>query len=177
MMDIEGLINDCEQSELHLPRNPFALPISSNSMTASGAGGGPTSDATALTNFVFPTISPKLVENSASSDAVYARKRSFNDVVADEMTTTSGRRPNPPGWKKSQTKGDRGRMLSTKDYPRRRALQACQICRTRKTKCDNERPNCGSCNALGVECSYNEAPASKYSLKKYRVDLDWTKDL
>lgn len=39
-------------------------------------------------------------------------------------------------------------------YPRKRAVAACQLCRTRKTKCDNERPTCGSCVNAGVECLY-----------------------
>ena len=166
-MDIEGLINDGEQSGLHLASNPFALPTSSNSITASGNGGPiPTSsgqvDAATLATFAFSTISPTLTD---FSDTFHARKRSFHDVVL-EAPSTNGPRPSPAGRKKPQPKGDAGRMTSAKDYPRRRALQACQICRTRKTKCDNERPNCGSCSALGVECSYNEAPASKYSLLK-----------
>ena len=174
-MDIEGLINEREQSGLHLVTNPFALPTSSNAMTASGAGGGPAStssdrvDADNQATFVFPTISPTLIENPDFSESFLVRKRSSHNVVADEITTTltiDGRRPSPPGRKKSQPKGDTMRMSSVKDYPRRRALQACQICRTRKTKCDNERPTCGSCNAMGVECSYNDAPASRFSLLK-----------
>lgn len=176
MMDIEGLINESEQSGLHLVTNPFALPTSSNAMTVSGAGGGPAStssdraDSDNQATFVFPTISPTLIENSDFSDAFLTRKRSSPNVVADEITTTltiiDGQRPSPPGRKKSQPKGDTMRMSSVKDYPRKRALQACQICRTRKTKCDNERPTCGSCNAMGVECSYNDAPASRSSLLK-----------
>lgn len=159
MMDIEGLINDREQSGLHLPTNPFALPTATSSNSGSGGGGPPSSspdrDAMTLASFTFPTLSPTLAENSDFSDSFHLRKRTSRDVGG-------GPRANPPGRKKSQPKSqDAGRTSSTKDYPRRRALQACQICRARKTKCDNERPSCGSCEALGVECSYNEAPASR----------------
>ena len=54
-------------------------------------------------------------------------------------------------------------------YPRKRAIQACQKCRVRRTKCDNLRPTCSSCLDLGVECNYSEAdpvsmqPASPFS--------------
>ncbi len=168
MMDIEGLINDSEQSGLHIATNPFALPTSSNSMNPSISGGGPSSassdraDAATLAAFAFPTTSATLAENSEFSHAFQVRKRSSDDVVDEETTTaTDGPRTNPPGRKKSQTRGDAVRISSAKDYPRRRALQACQICRARKTKCDNERPRCGSCQVLGVECNYNEAPTSK----------------
>ncbi|KAJ5759005.1 hypothetical protein N7520_006161 [Penicillium odoratum] len=41
-------------------------------------------------------------------------------------------------------------------YPRKRAALACQLCRRRKTKCDNSRPTCGFCNSLGVNCLYGD---------------------
>jgi len=48
---------------------------------------------------------------------------------------------------------------SGKSFPtRRRALQACEACRAKKSKCDNERPSCGSCRQHGVECIYKGAP-------------------
>ncbi|KAF4548545.1 Hypothetical protein D9617_27g045120 [Elsinoe fawcettii] len=36
-------------------------------------------------------------------------------------------------------------------YRRKRIVTACQVCRARRTKCDNERP-CGFCRATGAEC-------------------------
>ena len=157
MMDIDGLINNRDQQQaLHLATNPFALPTSTSAVAAANAASERA--AAEMTAFAFPSISPTLADNDFG-DPFHARKRLSHDV--DE-----GARPSPPGRKKSQPKsgggGEGNRMSSAKDYPRRRALQACQICRARKTKCDNERPSCGSCDALGVECSYNEAPASKY---------------
>ena len=154
MMDIEGLINNRDQQTLHLGSNPFALPTTAHSI-------GPPStssdhDSANLAAFTFPTISPTLAESS-EFDPFQPRKR-----ATDDATSALAPRVSPPGRKKSSLKQESGRMSSAKDYPRRRALQACQICRARKTKCDNERPSCGSCDALGVECSYNEAPASKY---------------
>lgn len=47
-------------------------------------------------------------------------------------------------------------------YPRKRAIQACQKCRVRRTKCDNLRPTCSSCLDLGVECNYSEGDPSSY---------------
>ena len=154
-MDIDGLINNRDQqAALHLASNPFALSTGSSSSVAAATTASERA-AAELTAFAFPSISPTLADNDFG-DPFHARKRSSHD---------EGRRPSPPGRKKSQPKSGGGaehnRMSSAKDYPRRRALQACQICRARKTKCDNERPSCGSCDALGVECSYNEAPASK----------------
>lgn len=44
-------------------------------------------------------------------------------------------------------------------YPRKRAVAACQLCRTRKTKCDNGRPSCGGCVNVGAECIYQSEKA------------------
>jgi Fungal Zn(2)-Cys(6) binuclear cluster domain len=168
IMDIEGLINNQEQEGLQLASNPFALPT-----TATAAGGGPISASSDSNTayppaFSFTTISPTLAANPGFGDAFHTRKRSPLDI--DDGAGVTGPHANPPGRKKPQPKSDVGKMSFVKDYPRRRALQACQICRSRKTKCDNERPTCGGCSALGVECSYNEAPASKYHLLTMRLN-------
>lgn len=149
-MDIEGLINTRDQGSLHLSTTPFSLSTSNNLPN----------DPVSASSFTFPDLSPSTVEHAGFPDLGLSHqhhKRSSQDGTGD------GLRTNPPGRKKSSLqKGDQRRMSYAKDYPRRRALQACQICRARKTKCDNERPSCGSCEVLGVECNYNEAPASKY---------------
>ncbi len=46
-------------------------------------------------------------------------------------------------------------------YPRKRATQACETCRFRRTKCDNARPGCAACVRLGADCSYQEADLSR----------------
>ncbi|KAH8651853.1 hypothetical protein BGZ60DRAFT_533729 [Tricladium varicosporioides] len=42
------------------------------------------------------------------------------------------------------------------DYPRRRATIACEICRSRKSRCDGTKPKCKLCTELGAECIYRE---------------------
>jgi hypothetical protein len=42
------------------------------------------------------------------------------------------------------------------DYPRRRATIACEICRSRKSRCDGGRPKCRLCTELHAECVYRE---------------------
>ncbi|KAK9363308.1 hypothetical protein V1504DRAFT_437829 [Lipomyces starkeyi] len=42
------------------------------------------------------------------------------------------------------------------DYPRRRAIIACEVCRSRKSKCDGAQPKCRLCNDLNAECVYRE---------------------
>lgn len=42
------------------------------------------------------------------------------------------------------------------DYPRRRAIVACEVCRSRKSRCDGGRPKCKLCSELGADCVYRE---------------------
>jgi Fungal Zn(2)-Cys(6) binuclear cluster domain len=178
-MDIEGLINNrTREQSMHISNDPFSL-----SSTGGSGAAGDRNDAATLAHFGFPTLSPTLGDNTNFLDTFHARKRSSQDVIMTDDTapTNDGTRLSPPGRKKSQPKsGDMGtKTSSSKDYPRRRALQACQICRARKTKCDNERPTCGSCEALGVDCSYNDAPASKYRspTRPFWLMRDWIRGL
>ncbi|KAL1985199.1 hypothetical protein VTN96DRAFT_8115 [Rasamsonia emersonii] len=40
----------------------------------------------------------------------------------------------------------------TAAYPRKRANKACQVCRARRTKCDNKKPSCSFCEKVGAKC-------------------------
>lgn len=44
---------------------------------------------------------------------------------------------------------------TAKQTPRKRVSQACDTCRSRKDRCDGERPACSTCIQNGRECSYN----------------------
>ncbi|OKL57885.1 hypothetical protein UA08_06714 [Talaromyces atroroseus] len=48
----------------------------------------------------------------------------------------------------------RQRLRPAKSYPRKRTAVACELCRARKTRCDNGRPSCSVCVESGVVCSY-----------------------
>lgn len=39
-------------------------------------------------------------------------------------------------------------------FPRKRSVTACQLCRIRKTKCNNDRPICSKCTELNAQCVY-----------------------
>ncbi|TAQ89561.1 hypothetical protein B7494_g2138 [Chlorociboria aeruginascens] len=41
------------------------------------------------------------------------------------------------------------------------ATQACETCRSRKQKCDEQRPKCGHCHRMKLECSYREPQPTK----------------
>jgi Fungal Zn(2)-Cys(6) binuclear cluster domain len=51
---------------------------------------------------------------------------------------------------------------------RRRAIVACDICRSRRTKCDGQRPSCHYCESHHTECTYQDPlppPASNLELQ------------
>jgi hypothetical protein len=63
-------------------------------------------------------------------------------------------RPNGPTRKRARESG--GHSRSTMSYPRRRATTACTLCRARKTKCNNARPQCSLCAEIGANCVYED---------------------
>ena len=56
----------------------------------------------------------------------------------------------------SPSQGSQRLISEPLDYPRRRATIACEICRSRKSKCDGARPKCKLCTDLGADCVYRE---------------------
>ncbi|KAG0645279.1 Echinocandin B biosynthetic cluster transcription factor ecdB [Hyphodiscus hymeniophilus] len=64
-------------------------------------------------------------------------------------------------------------------YPRKRAVQACKICRRRRTKCDNQQPACTSCTDLQIECVYEEKDKSTFDAASCAIlqRLDGLEDL
>ena len=66
-----------------------------------------------------------------------------------------------------------------------RATQACDVCRQRKAKCDEGRPECSFCTENGMKCNYqNVAPAKADranqqiidQLSSYKVDIQELKE-
>ena len=47
-------------------------------------------------------------------------------------------------------------------YPRKRAVTACQVCRARRTKCDQKKPRCSFCESTGAECISEPAALSTF---------------
>ncbi|CAK7229755.1 hypothetical protein SCUCBS95973_007335 [Sporothrix curviconia] len=52
------------------------------------------------------------------------------------------------------------------NYPKKRVSVACEVCRSRKTRCDAARPACAFCSQIGAQCVYRtvEAPDEKRAL-------------
>ena len=51
---------------------------------------------------------------------------------------------------------------SSTAYPRKRAVTACQVCRSRRTKCDQKKPRCSFCEKTGAECVFDPTALSTF---------------
>ncbi|KAI9732876.1 MAG: hypothetical protein M1834_003816 [Cirrosporium novae-zelandiae] len=70
------------------------------------------------------------------------------EMGADDVEFTNDRSST-----RKRTKSHGG---DTIDYPRRRAIIACEICRARKSRCDGGKPKCQLCTGLNAKCVYRE---------------------
>lgn len=70
----------------------------------------------------------------------------------------SGRRP-----------GKRPAARGTAFYPRKRANTACQVCRARKTKCDNKKPACSYCVSVGATCIQSPVDLSSFDPASLKI--------
>ncbi|KIH93770.1 hypothetical protein SPBR_04129 [Sporothrix brasiliensis 5110] len=62
------------------------------------------------------------------------------------------------------------------NYPKKRVSVACEVCRTRKTRCDAGRPACSFCAQIGAQCIYRtvEPPEEKRAAAATRRDVNST---
>ena len=78
----------------------------------------------------------------------------LNDASRSELGGTSGNeQPYPSTEPETTSSTVKARSIN---YPRKRVSVACDICRSRKTRCDAARPACSFCTDLGVECVYSK---------------------
>lgn len=54
-------------------------------------------------------------------------------------------------------------------YPRKRANAACQVCRARKTKCDNRKPSCSYCLSVGAICNQSPEDLSSFDPASLKI--------
>ncbi|KAI9163606.1 putative transcription factor ecdB [Paramyrothecium foliicola] len=79
--------------------------------------------------------------------------------------------PDPPGNpdEAERRPGKRPAARGTAFYPRKRANTACQVCRARKTKCDNKRPACSYCVSVGANCIQSPMDLSSFDPASLKI--------
>ncbi|KAJ6030638.1 hypothetical protein N7460_010904 [Penicillium canescens] len=65
--------------------------------------------------------------------------------------------------------GKRPAPRGTAFYPRKRANTACQVCRARKTKCDNAKPSCSYCVKVGTTCIQSPVDLSSFDPASLKI--------
>ncbi|KAL7939093.1 hypothetical protein V8C35DRAFT_319227 [Trichoderma chlorosporum] len=65
--------------------------------------------------------------------------------------------------------GKRPAARGTAFYPRKRANTACQVCRARKTKCDNKKPACSYCVSVGATCIQSPVDLSSFDPASLKI--------
>lgn len=68
----------------------------------------------------------------------------------------------PPSQKRPAPRG-------TASYARKRAVTACQVCRARKTKCDNLKPSCSFCLSTGAVCIQSSVDLSSFDPASLKI--------
>src|SRR6266536_5050324 len=79
----------------------------------------------------------------------------------------------------SQPRNRRPAPRGTAAYPRKRAVTACQVCRARRTKCDNKKPSCSFCEKVGAKCLTSSVDLSPFDPASLRIleRLDQLEDI
>ncbi|KAH8817326.1 hypothetical protein F5884DRAFT_779068 [Xylogone sp. PMI_703] len=75
----------------------------------------------------------------------------------------------PPAQSSSTATRKRPAARGTAAYPRKRAVTACQVCRARRTKCDNKKPTCSFCEKVGATCVSSSVDLSTFDPASLKI--------
>lgn len=117
-----------------------------------------------------PSIASQLLGPSNETDSPpvvpdFTFNAATHPGLPDMVTDVPGRLP-----------AKRSSSRATAFYPRKRATTACQVCRARKTKCDNNRPSCSYCVSVGATCVQPATDLSSFDPASLKI-LDRLDDL
>lgn len=144
-----------------------------------------TSVATASVTSTIHTGAATVVDGIESSACLSPPLTSIVHSVRSAAAAASGNADGDPDAPPSPTDeagvlnrrpGKRPAARGTAFYPRKRANTACQVCRARKTKCDNKRPSCSYCLSVGATCIQSPVDLSSFDPASLKI-LDRLDDL
>lgn len=108
---------------------------------------------------------PQYYQHGSPDSATGSLKLEAGGLSPGAASTDAARRP-----------GKRPAARGTAFYPRKRANTACQVCRARKTKCDNKKPSCSYCLSVGANCIQSPVDLSSFDPASLKI-LDRLDDL
>lgn len=109
-----------------------------------------------------PLVSPPLKSPTGRMAQTFGRDGVLGSAKKARNLSQSSERDSIFGLPNGQNSDDGQNPLKRRsteagmDYPRRRATIACEICRSRKSRCNGMKPKCKLCAELNAECIYRE---------------------
>jgi hypothetical protein len=94
--------------------------------------------------------------------AYMARQSALQICILSPSLTMPEELPLPQSQIRSLTKRSVSISRASAAYPRKRAVTACQVCRARRTKCDQKKPSCSFCASIGAECNSDPGSLSAF---------------
>ena len=91
-----------------------------------------------------------------------ARQSALQTHILCPMLAMQEEPPLPQSQIRSTTKRPGSISRASAAYPRKRAVTACQVCRARRTKCDQKKPSCSFCASIGAECNSDPGSLSAF---------------
>ncbi|KAK0722183.1 hypothetical protein B0T26DRAFT_641723 [Lasiosphaeria miniovina] len=132
-----------------MPSRDFSLEIPSPQLLASTNGVNALKSPTSLKSARTPSFSREGILGSAQKARDLSQSsENRQDNGTNGLNKTSSDEGSNPLKRRNTDAG--------LDYPRRRATIACEVCRSRKSRCDGTKPKCKLCTELGAECVYRE---------------------
>ncbi|TDZ67847.1 Echinocandin B biosynthetic cluster transcription factor ecdB [Colletotrichum trifolii] len=91
------------------------------------------------------------------------------DPLSAENHVSSASGPSDPEPPTTTKTGSRPSARGTAFYQRKRAVKACQVCRARRTKCDNLKPSCSFCLKVGATCIQSPVDLSSFDPASLKI--------
>lgn len=114
--------------------------------------------------------------NSHSQHQPYQQHGSPDSATSSLKLEAGASSPGAGSADATRRPGKRPAARGTAFYPRKRANTACQVCRARKTKCDNKKPSCSYCLSVGANCIQSPVDLSSFDPASLKI-LDRLDDL
>ncbi|KAL6701295.1 hypothetical protein J3F84DRAFT_391887 [Trichoderma pleuroticola] len=105
----------------------------------------------------------------AASPLSLALAPDVDDLDADGDVNANGPQSPVDAAGINRRPGKRPAARGTAFYPRKRANTACQVCRARKTKCDNKKPACSYCVSVGATCIQSPVDLSSFDPASLKI--------
>lgn len=155
-------LSPSRQSPVFRRSESVYLPQVSRIAGRSTSGGAPEMEHTPSSRPAIPRrASDAKSETSPGSTTAAAMSAATAPTAVLSPASSLGPGGGPPRKRSRASEGASGREREREragvprvSYPKKRVNVACEVCRSRKTRCDAARPSCSFCAEIGARCMY-----------------------